>query len=350
MSAPARLVWIGCLLFACGTGLRALSRAQEFERRSPQGEERPTFTVSGRVVDGSGQPARNVTLSIGAERDGGFVAESCDVEPDGVFETRPLEPGLYVLDAAAPLATEQQSAGAGGYATVIVRNAAVTGVTVTLRQSATVAGLVRFESEHSIERPRPRVTVHAFLAVERMRVNHSAAASMADDGTFMLPALHGPRLIRAGYATEGGPSGWWPKAVLLDGKDVTNVPIDFSTKPSARLEVVFSDRPTAVVGIVHDEAGLPVEGARVLLFSKDQAMWAAWSTAVQTGVSDENGRFWFVDAMPAGDYRAIALRETSPPSIAKAVDELPRLEKSALPIVVGESKIARIELIISRAR
>ena len=79
-------------------------------------------------------------------------------------------------------------------------------------------------------------------------------------------------------------------------------------------------------------------------------MWAAWSTAVQTGTSDENGRFWFVDAMPAGDYRAIALRENPPPSVAKAVDELPRLEEFATSIAVGESKVARIELIISRAR
>jgi len=79
-------------------------------------------------------------------------------------------------------------------------------------------------------------------------------------------------------------------------------------------------------------------------------MWAAWSTSVQTGISDENGRFWFVDAMPPGDYRAIALRDKLPPTVAEAVDELPRLDKFATTIPVGESKVARIELIISRTR
>jgi hypothetical protein len=71
---------------------------------------------------------------------------------------------------------------------------------------------------------------------------------------------------------------------------------------------------------------------------------------VQAGISDENGRFWFVDALPAGDYRAIALRDGPPVSIAEAVDQLPRLEKFAMPIVVSESKVARIEVIISRPR
>lgn len=344
MTARARLVWIACLLFTSGAGLPAHPDARQAQE--PPG--RRAFAVSGRVVDAAHRPAEQVTLSVGAERDGGFVSESSEVRSDGTFETRGLEPGLYVLEASAPPAPGEPS-GAGGFATVVVRSADVQDVTITLRPSTTYQGVVKFESERDVAAPHPAVVVHAFLAVERMRINHSVSAPVADDGTFTLPPVHGPRVIRVGYSSETR-SEWWPTGVRLDGVDVTNVPIDFATRPSARLEVVFSDRPTAVVGIVHDEAGLPVEAARVVLFSKDPAMWAAWSTAVQTGISDENGRFWFVDAMPPGDYRAIALRDNPPDSIAEAVDELSRLEKFAMPIVVSESKVARIEVIISRAR
>jgi len=348
MKTRVRRLWIACLSLAWGSGLPAQSLAPSSQEQKTSQVAPYTYTLSGRVADDHGQPVRDVTVRIGHESDGAFIAESCDVGPDGVFRSPDLEPGLYVVDASA--SSQDSATTMGGYAAVTIRDADVADVAVTLHRSAVFAGQVKFESERGGDAPRPPIAVHAFLAVERMRMNHSAVASVADDGTFILRDLHGPRLIRVGYAGASNSSPWWLKAVRLDGVNVTNVPIDFSTKPSARLEVVFSDRPTAVVGVVHDEAGLPVEGARVLLFAEDESMWAAWSTAVQSGTSDENGRFWFVDAMPAGDYRAIAVRDNAPPSVAAAVEELPRLDRFATTIAVGESKVARIELMISRPR
>ena len=343
MSTRARLVWIACLML-CLPALLAHSNVPLLQEKGPV----RTYAVSGRVVHEDGRPARDVTVMIGREQDEGFTAESCDVGQDGVFRSRRLAPGLYVVDASVP-STDSATAG-GGYAVVVVRDADITDVSIILHPPAVAAGHVKFESERGVDAPRPTVVVNAFLVVERMRMNHSTVAPVAVDGTFTLRDLHGPRLIRVGYFGASNTSPWWLKAVLLDGVNITNVPIDFLAKPSARLEVVFSDRPTAVVGVVHDEAGLPVEGARVVLFSKDASMWAAWSTSVQTGISDENGRFWFVDAMPPGDYRAIALRDNPPSTVAEAVDDLPRLEKFATPIPVGESKVSRVELIISRNR
>jgi hypothetical protein len=346
MKAHARLVWIVCLLFTLGSP--AWSSAQQRPDREQSEPQAPT--VSGRVIGTNGRPAHDVTIWIGRESDGGFSAETCMVNDDGTFVSPELSPGTYVLDASAPSENAGAAATISGFAPVVVRDSSVNGVVLSLQPSIAISGHVRFESEREGEPLHPRVSVRAVLAVERMRENHSTVTNVAEDGTFTLAPLHGPRLIRADAERGSSPSPWWLKTVLLDGVDVTNVPIDFATKPSARLEVVFSDRPTAVVGIVHDEAGLPVESARVVLFSKDPALWAAWSTAVQAGISDENGRFWFVDAFPAGDYRAIALRDGPPVSIAEAVDQLPRLEKFAMPIVVSESKVARIEVIISRPR
>lgn len=348
MSTRARLVWIACLMLVWGGGRPALSSAREPQAQTPPEPLLEGFRVSGRIVDANGKPARDVSVWIGSESDGGFSTMTCQVEEDGTFQSGILPPGMYVVDASASPA-DSTGTGTSGFTTVAVKDADVTGLVVPLRPSVHVRGAVRFESERDPDPPRPRVTIRAMLAVERMRENHTTAALTGDDGTFALE-LHGPRLIRADAERGSTPTPWWLKAVLLDGVDVTNVPIDFSTKPSSRLEVVFSDRPTAVVGVVHDEAGLPVEGARVVVFSKDASMWAAWSTSVQTGISDENGRFWFVDAMPPGDYRAIALRDNLPPTVAEAVDALPRLDKFATTIPVGESKVSRIELIISRAR
>ena len=66
--------------------------------------------------------------------------------------------------------------------------------------------------------------------------------------------LFGPRVLRFGYRIAPG-SPWWPSRILLDGKDVTNVPTHFSLHPDGQLEVVFTQHPARLAGIVSDAQG-----------------------------------------------------------------------------------------------
>ncbi len=347
MKPCARLGVIACLLAACGGGLRAQSNVTAPDLQDPVPQAPPAFTVSGRVIDAEGRPLRDLVLWIGGEADGGFSAQSSEIASDGTFETGRLAPGLYVLEVSA---SSESAGGAAGFAPVTLKNADVTDVTITTRRTVSATGSVRFESDRDLETPHPHVAIHAMLAVDGMRANHGKVARLADDETFELGDLHGPRVIRVAVEGRSGSPPWWLKAVLLDGVDVTNDPVDFAERPHGRLEVVFADRPTAIVGLVNDEAGLPVEGAQVVVFPKDRALWAAWSTAVHAGTADENGRFWFIDAIPPGDYHAIALRAGTYASDAAALGDLERLDRLATAFVVVENRVARIELTVSRAR
>ena len=350
MNPRARLGVIACLLAACSGAVRAQSAAPQRDRIDPFEPTGIAFTISGRVTDGEGRLLHDVIIWSGTESDAGFMAEASEIASDGTFQTGKLAPGVYVLEVSAP----EESAGdpaesAAGFAVVTLEDRDVTGVMVTTHRPVSVTGSVRFEAERDPEAPHPDVTIRAVLAVDGMRENHVKIARASEDGSFEIRALNGPRLIRAGIERRNS-TPWWPKAVLLDGVDVTNVPVDFAAKSHGRLEVVFADRPTAIVGLVNDEAGLPVEGAQVVVFPKDKSLWASWSTAVHAGATDENGRFWFVDAIPPGDYRAIALRAGTYPTDAAALDDLERLDRLATAFVVLDNRMARIELTVSRAR
>ena len=96
--------------------------------------------MSGRVVEADGQPPRNVTVWIGGESDGGFSAETCQVEPDGRFVSGELSPGTSVLDASSLTGASDMAVATSGFAVVTVKEPDVSGVVLTLHPSTTIQG------------------------------------------------------------------------------------------------------------------------------------------------------------------------------------------------------------------
>jgi hypothetical protein len=79
----------------------------------------------------------------------------------------------------------------------------------------------------------------ACLAEEGLRLAACQAAEGAPNGKFLLRNAFGLRILRLDWTLSPTQRYNKPK-VLLDGKDVTLIPTDFSANPSADLEVVFS--------------------------------------------------------------------------------------------------------------
>ena len=296
------------------------------------------YTVSGRVIDADGQPVRErQPCGLAARVTADSRPSHVRSKHDGTFISGPLAPGQCTCSTRRRQHSDVRArTSRSGYAPVTIRRRGrVRHRRCTLHRSTQVAGRMKFESERDVEALHPdchRARRARGRADAREPCDRGGCCGRRDVHASQM--LHGPRLMRADAERGSSPSPWWLKAVLLDGVNVTNVPIDFSSETRRRgwrSSSVIGRRPSSVSCTTKRDCR---SKARVCsLFSKDASMWAAWSTAVQAGVSDENGRFWFVDAMPAGDYRAIALREDAPPSIAEAVDELPRLDKFATPIV-----------------
>ena len=84
-----------------------------------------------------------------------------------------------------------------------------------------------------------------------------------EQGRFELHALDGSILFRTGFLQ----SPWALKAVLLNGNDITDVPLSTeSLKEISGLEVVIFDKQPKLTGSAHNSRGDALTSYKVALF------------------------------------------------------------------------------------
>jgi carboxypeptidase family protein len=209
----------------------------------------PSGRVRGRVVeDGSGAPVPGAVVRAG--RDTAASSETRTTE-DGTFVLRGLRPGRRRLEALTDLhqpATADVEVAAGGEALVEIR----------LRRGFAIRGRVIFQG---VDREVREGTVswreeYAFGApVEGAPVR---TAAIGPDGRFVLGGLPGP--VQAFLVTTGGvPYRARGQRCVLDpatGEQVGEIQVALPANNAGGLEYQ---------GVVRDEEGRPVAGARVLV-------------------------------------------------------------------------------------
>ena len=187
------------------------------------------------------------------------------------------------------------------------------------------------------------IVVNAFVAAPGDSILRSAIADGAPGGRFVLRNAFGPRVIRPGYSLTGGVS-WWPSRVLLDGKDITNVPTDFSQHPNGQLELVFTQYRAGIEGIVQTMDGRASPGAWVILCSSDPRLREQWATTSHAVRTDPRGRFR-ITTLP-GSYLARAYAPNAFPTRELALRRLAEAVADATPLQVGEREYKSIQLIL----
>jgi hypothetical protein len=308
-----------------------------------------TFTVSGKVLTSSGEPLRgkDLFILIGHDEGNGFVSASSRIEEDGTFQFH-LVPGRYLLSAAP----SQDPGGftppdERGFVAVTVLRADVASVVIRTRPPVRVRGHIRYDAEMA-NATRPDINLFASPALDGLGIGGGVESTsrVAADGSFELLIAAGPVVIRNGYSPRAD-SMWWPGPVLLEGQDITDVPTDFS-KTNGELEVVFTQRPIGVFGIVTEEATqLPAENASVVVFSAEPTQRQPWAEASKFIQADENGRFW--GTLSAGKYLAVAFPAGTIDSRTTAFRNLESFVKLATPFTIDpERRGARVRLTLSR--
>jgi hypothetical protein len=125
------------------------------------------------------------------------------------------------------------------------------------------------------------------------------------DLTFRKAGISGPRVFRLTRA----PREWALKAVLLNGVDVTDTPLDFGTREQSvsDLEVVLTDRAPELSGRVTDARGRAVADCAVVVFATASSLWSQpasrFLTMVRTGL---DGTFRAA-GLPPGQYYVAAV-------------------------------------------
>ena len=172
-------------------------------------------------------------------------------------------------------------------------------------------------------------------------VERSADGSFRAERVAPVTYLFGPHVLRFGYVLAPG-SPWWPSRVLLDGKDATNVPIDLSQHHNGQLELVFTQHPARIAGIVSDALGRPANAPWVMVTGSDPASWQPWATTSEVAKGNATGRFALT--VPPGEYLVNAVPEGRFPSWSVARDGLHRIAFGGVTVAVKDRETKRVDV------
>lgn len=96
------------------------------------------------------------------------------------------------------------------------------------------------------------------------------------------------------------------KSVYLDGRDVTDQPIEVKSENVNGLNVIFTDKVSSLSGTVRDGRGNAVGDVAVIVFPADEHLWFPQSRQIVTSRTDASGAY-NISTVPPGDYLAIAV-------------------------------------------
>ena len=291
-----------------------LAAAQEITGLDFQIQVVPFATVKGVVVGGSA-----TVVLVSDEGGGGMGGRGgggrggfgpmvggglrAVTRSDGSFSIPNVTPGKYTIVARA-------DGGPNGPSRTAMQPLVVAGeeVNVALNPSPGVqlGGAITFEaaggppaSGFSGFRIMP-VPVGAVVALPGGRGGRPG--DTAQNGQFtisdVMPGLYSIRAT--------APRGWTMKAVFLDGRDVTDLPIEVKSENVTGLNVIFTDRISSLGGNVRDSRGNPIADVTIIAFPADDRLWMPQSRQILTARTDQAGAYKLA-SIPAGDYLVIAV-------------------------------------------
>ncbi len=300
-----------------------------------------TARISGTAQDSEGKPLTGAFLQVTQRQRGEFgimmfSASGTQVRPDGSFTISNVSPGEYIIVARSggdPLDAEFASV------PVTVAGEDITGVTITTTRGATMTGTIVMENGDA---PSFRASEARLFATpsdfDMMPMAGSGPPRVKDDWTFEMRGLSGSRLIRF-----NGPPGWTLKAVIVDGVDTIDAPIEFKgAEELAGVQIVVTNRATEISGRVTDDRGRTAAEYTVIVFAEDSARWKPQTRYVTTGRPDQEGRYR-IRGLPRETYLAIALDSVQQGEWADP-EFLERLRARATRIALGDGETKALDL------
>jgi hypothetical protein len=303
--------------------------------------------VRGRVTNSRGEPAAGMMAMLApADPFGGMGIgmnmSNAQVAGDGTFEFANVAPGRYNLNIRQ--SGMQNPNAEFAVMPITIGNDDIDNVMVVTHAGATARGVVTTDDGSAPTFRPDQVSVFPAMLEPQPMFIGPGSNRVNDDFTFEVTNLFDRRVFRG---TAGGPaSGWYLKAVLFDGLDVTDTGIDFAPgRAYDGIQIVFSRKTTDLSGLVTDDRGTPVLDATVLVFPANRDRWLYQSRFVRTTRPDTNGRYNIRNLPPADDYLIIAVQNLEqgqggdPEFLAKARDEA-----KAFSLNEGETKAVDLRL------
>jgi hypothetical protein len=309
--------------------------------------ESGVFRISGVILNSRGEAGGNGSVMLVRLGDLTESTVGASVSPTGEFTLGNVPPGSYELVARTFPARQPGNPPVPSnpadqeYASlpIEVGNADLGNVLLTTRPGATVSGRIRVEGTSSNGR-HPGLFVQN---VGRRQVMPSPQVEVSAD-RFTLTNVSTPILLRGSAAGSGAAL----KAVMLGGRDITDVPTAFTEQHSGQLEVIFTTAAPSLQGAVTDHFGKPQPQATVLLFGDDPATWVPQSSYFRRTPLDEDGRFTLT-GLREGSYFAVAIGPEAGEGLDQPTREfLESLSKVATRVVLNPGETRTVDLPLVR--
>ncbi|MEO7189451.1 MAG: carboxypeptidase-like regulatory domain-containing protein [Vicinamibacterales bacterium] len=308
----------------------------DFQMRSTS-----TRRVAGRVRMPDGQPISLSLTLVPVDSDGmpsPFETATALADTTGAFTFAAVPEGQYLLRAvrvprrftsfsigsdqlrmvsalmAASSAPDPGELTLWAEQSVTVGSADTEDVGLTLHNGNTVSGQVELDASSGRltgdQMQRISLTLEplgsGLAAVGGPVSGHCDASNRCVSG----PALPGPYVVRL----SGLPQNWFFRGASLDGRDVTDSPLDLESSDLSRVTLTLTTKVTDLSGIVvRPMASRADDGDLVIAFPEDRGQWTGYGTSprrLRAVRADTRGAF-SITGLPAGRYLLAAVRDSS---------------------------------------
>ena len=254
---------------------------------------------------------------------------------DGTFSIPNVTPGKYTIVARA------DGSPAGGGPRMAVQSLVVTGeevnVALTPAPGVQLSGTITVESSGS-QLPQD---FRGFRIVPSPLGSSSSPAfaggggrggDPTDNGQFTISdVMPGTYMLRA-----AGPRGWTMKSVYVEGRDVTDMPLEVKSESLHGINVIFTDKISSLGGVVRDARGNGIGNVSVIAFPSDSRLWMPQSRHIITARTDSSGSYR-MSAVPPGDYLAVAVDDVEQGEWFDP-EFLDQIKDDAIKVKVGEGE------------
>jgi protocatechuate 3,4-dioxygenase beta subunit len=265
-------------------------------------------TLTGTAFDSHGRPYQNVGVRQEVRGDdfGSFgTIASANVASDGTFTIRNVPPGEYTLTASSAGRDTPEPDVAN--LRFVVDGVDIDNISLTGSAGGSVTGRVLTEDGAMPDIPRLRIIVSEWASGQPDpsvlgAFKNPGIGQVGADGAFSIHGVFGRARLRVTLPDE-----WGLKAVLHEGRDIAEQPIELkSGETLAGVQVIVTKRVTSLVGQLADEKGSPVRDGSVIVFSSDSEKWVDNSRFVRAARPDQQGQ-WRIRGLPPGEYLAVAV-------------------------------------------
>ena len=233
------------------------------------------------------------------------------IDGSGQFRVINVPPGRYVAQVRAQIGRGGPAArGANaaiaefGRQEITVGAEDLNGVVILTGPGARVTGQIVTDTGVAPALRAQQITVMARPVNLDPSSPGGGVGRVNDDFTFELNGVFDPRVIRV-----NAPQGWSLKSVLLNGQDVTDLPLDLPPGQAvAGMQIVLTERATDLSGRVTDARSRPVTDVTVVIFPADEERWVYQSRFIRAARPDQDGRYQISGLPPSDDYLAIAVQ------------------------------------------